>query len=274
MRIFYVSSLYHLVSKASNTEHPSLCTCTGETVADLRLIFSNALKYNEKAREVDSVSAVAYESAIHMSQKLEAAIDRMLLAVGDRIGRERIDMMNTHRQQEAEERARDEELKLQWEKEHPGSTMEVKTKLRITHRNSYRKRTDFEFPFYDEEEDDEESHADTMRNSKALYEEQMKARAAMRKMSLAVGVSVFKRLEERAAAKIWAYQMAKKAHLERVRAEKEGSIKTSESEVEIGKPNGSLVSAALESADRKQIKLTFELKPVKQKERKKFLTSL
>lgn len=209
-----------------------------------------------------------------MSQKLEAAIDRMLLSVGDRIGRERIDLINRHRQQEAEERARENEMKLQWEREHPGSTMEVKTKLRITHRNSYRKRpTDFEFPFYDEEDDDEETHADTIRNAKALYEQQLKARAAMREMSLAVGISVFKKLEERAAAKIWAYQMAEKAHLERIRAEEEEAMKTSKSEDDSGKPMGSLVSAALESVDRKQIKMAFERKPSKPKKRK-MLTSL
>lgn len=222
------------------------------------------------------MSAVAYESAIHMSAKLEAAIDRMLLVVGDRIGRERIDMMNTHRQQEAEERAREEAMKLQWEKEHPGTTMEVKTKLRIIHRNNYRKRpTDFDLPFFDEEDDNEESHADTISNAKALYEKQLQQRAAMRKMSLAIGISVFKRLEERAAAKIWAYQMAEKAHLERVRAVKEEeAINSAKSEEEMRKPKGSLVSAALESADRKQIKLALERKPSKPKKRKKLLTSL
>jgi len=248
----------------------------GETVADLRLIFSNALKYNEKAREVDKVSAVAYDSAIHMSAKLEAAIDRMLLTVGDRIGRERIDMMNTHRRQEAEERAREEAMKLQWEKEHPGTTMEVKTKLRITHRGSnYRKRpTDFDLPFFDEEDDNEESHADTVSNAKALYEKQLKKRAAMRKMSISIGISVFKRLEERAAAKAWAYQMAEKAHLERVRVQKEKEArKRAKAEEDKGKPKGSLVSAALKSVDRKQIKLALDLKPIKPKKRKKMLSS-
>ena len=244
---------------------------SGETVADLRLIFSNALKYNEKAREVDKVSAVAYDSAIHMSAKLEAAIDRMLITVGDRIGRERIDMMNTHRQQVAEERAREEALKLQWEKEHPGVKMEVKTKLRITHRGSYRKRpTDFDLPFFDEEDDDEESHADTVSNVKALYEKQLKQRAAMRKMSLAVGISVFKRLEERAAAKVWAYQMAEKAHLEHLRAQKEkAAIEAAKAEADMRKPKGSLVSAALVSGDRKQIKLLLDSKLVKPKKHKK-----
>lgn len=253
-----------------------LASSSGETVADLRLIFSNALKYNEKAREVDKVSAVAYDSAIHMSAKLEAAIDRMLLAVGDRIGRERIDMMNTHRQQEAEERAREEAMKLQWEKEHPGTTMEVKTRLRITHRNNYRKRpTDFDLPFFDEEEDNEETHVDTISNAKALYETQLKKRAATRKMSIAIGISVFKRLEERAAAKAWAYQMAEKAHLERVRVKKEEEAsKRAKAEEDMGKPKGSLVSVALESVDRKQIKLALDLKPMKSKKRKKLLTSL
>ena len=248
----------------------------GENVADLRLIFSNALKYNEKARETDQVSAVAYDSAIHMSAKLESAIDKMLVAVGDRIGRERIDMMNTHRQQEADERAREEAMKLQWEKEHPGTTMEVKTKIRITHRNSYRKRpTDFDLPFFDEEDDNEESHADTISNAKALYEKQLKQRAAMRQMSLAIGISVFKRLEERSAAKIWAYQMAENAHLDRVRVEKEEeAIKSAKSEEDGRKPKGSLVCAALESVDRKQVKLALERKPNKTKKRKKLLTSL
>ena len=184
-------------------------------------------------------------------------------------------MMNEQRRQDAEERAREEEMKQQWEKEHPGTTMEVKTKLRITHRSSYRKRpTDFDLPFFDEEDDDEESHADTISNAKALYEQQLKQRAAMRKMSLSIGISVFKRLEERAAAKIWAYQMAEKAHLERVRVQKEKEeIEAAKAKEDMGKPKGSLVSAALESADRKHIKLALSAK-VKPKKRRKLLTSL
>ena len=66
----------------------------------MRLIFSNALKYNARLKEVDSesgrVSQRAYDSALHMAGKLEVAITRMLLVISDRIEREKIEKSIMH----------------------------------------------------------------------------------------------------------------------------------------------------------------------------------
>ena len=250
----------------------------GETVADLRLIFSNGLKYNEGARHLSKASAQAYDGAIHMSRKLESAIDKMLLAVGDRIGRERIDMITNHREMEAKERAEEEQRKRDWEKEHPGSTVEVKTKLRIVHQRHRKKMTtDFEFPFYDEEDDEMESHADSLQHSKALYEKQREAKANMQEIALSVSISVFRRHQESAAAKAWAYQMAYKDYTERSRIEKErADAKQEEEDKEKkkaaeapAKPKGAFVSAALNDSKRKQIKMSIP----KPKKMRRTLTS-
>lgn len=240
----------------------------GELVADLRLIFSNALKYNEGARHLSKVSGMAWNSAVHMSGKLEAAIDKMLLTVSDRIGRERIDMITSHRELEAKERAEEEQRKVLWEKENPGSTVEVKTKLRIVNQRSHRRKmTDFEFPFYDEEDDQEESHADSMQHVKALYEKQREAHANMQKIALSIGITVFRRLQERAAAKARADQMYKE-QVERIRIERARvDAKKDVMLVEIpSKPMGAFVSAALNDVNRKQIKMSIQQpKKLKQK---------
>lgn len=231
----------------------------GEVVADLRLIFSNALKYNEGARHSSEVSQAAYLAAIHMSKKLEAAIDKLLVNVADKIGRERIDMIISHRELEALERAEEERRKLQWEKENPGSKVEVRTTLRIVNpRNSlHRKMSDFEFPFYNEDNNrQEESQADALQHAKSLYEKQRKARANIEEIALSIGVAVFKRLQERAAART----LADKEHAERARQEKDkADAAEEESRMKtITKLSGSFVSAALNDSNRKQVKLSIQ----------------
>lgn len=177
--------------------HERRYSTIGEIVADLRLIFSNALKYNEGARHLSIVSGMAYDSAIIMSGKLEAAIDKMLLTVSDRVGRERIDMITSHREFEATQRAEEEQRKLEWERENPGST--TQTKLRIVNKRAFRRRTtDFDFSFYDEEDN---QHAESLQHLKAQYENQRIARAKMQEIALSIGKHVFNRLRERAAAK-------------------------------------------------------------------------
>mmetsp|Transcript_27704 Transcript_27704/g.42163 ORF Transcript_27704/g.42163 Transcript_27704/m.42163 type:complete len:203 (+) Transcript_27704:1528-2136(+) len=48
----------------------------GEVIDDLRLIFSNALKYNAKHKGTGNISGLAYDAAVYMSGKLEMAIDK------------------------------------------------------------------------------------------------------------------------------------------------------------------------------------------------------
>lgn len=250
----------------------------GEIVADLRLIFSNALKYNEGARHVAPVSCQAYDSAVHMSGKLEAAIDKMMLIGSDRIGRERIDMITSHREMEARDRAEEEERKKQWELEHPGQALvEVKTKITIVNRRGSHRRslTDFEFPFYDEDDNQAESDADWLRHAKALYEKQRKARAYVQELALSISIGVHRKHQESAAAKAWCCEMAIKRQNERIRLDKEKAdkeINSDNSEPTKSAFGGSCVSAALSDDKRKQIKMPMSIPKPKKMVRK--LTSL
>jgi len=254
--------------KCYNKLHERKYNTIGEIVADLRLIFSNALKYNESARHVSKVSEMAYDSAIHMSGKLEAVIDKMLLTVGDRMGRERIDMITSQRELEVKEREEEEQRKKQWQKDHPGS-VEVKTKLRIVHQHkSHRKRmTDFEFPFYDEEDDQVESHADSLQHAKALYEKQRKAHANMQEIALTVGTHVFRQLQERAAARARILRMTQQFQMEREEAAAKEAAIANEEEKSEGTPitqRGACVLSVLNDVSRKQIKMSIR-KPKKMK---------
>ena len=244
----------------------------GDIVVDLRLIFSNALKYNEGARHLNRVSGMAYDSAIIMSGKLEAAIDKMLLTVGDRVGRERIDMITSHREFEAAHRAEEERRKLQWEKENPGSTVEIQTKLRIVHQRSFRRKTDFEFPFYDEEDDQGESQADSVHLLKAQYEKQQVARANMQKIALSIGNHVFQRLQERAAAMSKAEQLYKE-HVELIcpehaRVDAQDGILSDEV---TSRARGASVAALLRDDKRHHIKMSIQKLPKKKLTRKSTL---
>jgi hypothetical protein len=69
----------------------------GDVIEDLRLIFSNAIKYNARHENTDTVSGKAFEAAKYMSAKLEVAINKMMLSVSDRLERERIDHNNAER---------------------------------------------------------------------------------------------------------------------------------------------------------------------------------
>ncbi len=226
----------------------------GEVVADLRLIFSNAFKYNAGARHSSKVSEAAYNSAIHMSGKLEAAIDKLLLNVADRVGRERIDVITSHREIEALERAQEEQRKLKWEEDNPGSKEVVRTTLRIVNQNKSHRRSlsEFELPFYDEGDNQEEAHADTLQHAKALYEKQRRAHANVQQIALSIGVTVFRRLQVRAAAKA-----AHDEQLERIlnQEAKTDAIEEIESK-KLAAPMGEFVSAALNDSNRKHISLS------------------
>jgi hypothetical protein len=89
----------------------------GDVIVDLRLIFSNALKYNARLMGTDTVSGRAYEAAKYMSAKLEASISKLLFSVGDRLERERIDHANAEREIEAAERAEDAAIRAAWKKQ-------------------------------------------------------------------------------------------------------------------------------------------------------------
>ena len=186
-----------------------------EICADLRLIFSNALKYNARHKGTTTVSGRAYDAAQYMSAKLETAINKMLLSVSDRLERERIDHANAEREIEAAEQAEEERIRATWKKESStedgpaapatGRT-DVSIKIRAVRKQMKRREsTDFEIPYFDEEDDGqhERSYFDAVKQQKALFERQRQDLAKMRQASMTTGAAMFARLLQRQKAKTW-----------------------------------------------------------------------
>ena len=212
---------------------------------------------------------MAYDSASYMSGKLEAAIDKMLLSVGDRIGRERIDFITSQRELEVKEREEEEQRRLQWEKEHPGA-VQVKEKFKLLDKKVNRKRmTDFEFPFYDEADDHLDLHPDSLQHAKAAYEKQREARAKSKEIALKVALHVFRQLDARAAARAIDLQNAKRLAKEREEARaKEVAIAKAKAEADAAKTpeiqRGACVLSVLNDGNRKLIKMSLQ-RPKKKK---------
>jgi hypothetical protein len=245
----------------------------GELVEDLRLIFANALKYNGRTKSLNPLSQTAYDSALYMSQKLEAAIDKMLLFVSDRVGREKIDMLTLHRETEAKERAEEEQLKAQWEKDNPSGTGVTKIKIQRTFRK--RSSVDFDFPFFDEGDDNEESHDESLRNAKAIFEQQKKEKANMKAVSMSIAMHVFETLRQRADAKAWACRMAYKLHQERTRMDDKLNVnKIDTVKEETTTTKGECVAVVLNSDDRKQVRMSICQQMTKKAKKRSGLTSL
>ena len=197
----------------------------GALISDLRLIFTNAEKYNSRLKGTDTVSGLAYEAASIMSKKLEVAINKLLLTVSDRLERERIDHANAEREIEAAERAEEAEIRAAWNKQEqpldknstlvgsttstvaPSSSMrtDISQKARIIRRLP--QRTNFEVPFFDDDESDRYRLSSTNTRSlgdneavkvqKALFEKQRYELNKMRATSASIGAAVFLRLLER-----------------------------------------------------------------------------
>lgn len=177
----------------------------GALIDDLRLIFSNAEKYNSRLKGTDTVSGRAYEAAKYMSDKLEIAVNKLLLSVSDRLERERIDHANAEREIEAAERAEEAEIRAAWKKEPdkegssptPARSELMLQKTRIVRRVPQRRQaTDFEIPFFDEEDNGkhERSYFEVVKFQKAMFEKQRQELWKMRKVSSTIGASVLTRL--------------------------------------------------------------------------------
>jgi len=185
----------------------------GEIIADLRLIFSNALKYNARLKGTDTVSGRAYEAAIFMSAKLEVAINKVMLSVSDRLERERIDHANAEREIEAAEQAEEAKIRATWTKEistdgTAAATVKADTTVKIRpvrQKLKRRESMDFEIPFFDEEDDGqhERSYFDAVKQQKALFERQRQDLAKMRHGAMTTGSAVFSRLLQRRKAMKW-----------------------------------------------------------------------
>mmetsp|Transcript_6146 Transcript_6146/g.7562 ORF Transcript_6146/g.7562 Transcript_6146/m.7562 type:complete len:2429 (+) Transcript_6146:71-7357(+) len=190
----------------------------GQVVDDLRLIFSNALKYNERGKGTESVSGKAYESAVYMSRRLEVAVQKMLTSVSDKLERDKLDQIAGDREIESVERQeevrarekRDREL-YEWQKKRQEArakeSEEVETRVEVretvklvpVQRKLPQKKqmVDFEFPFHDENDNHEESHLEFIRQQKILLEKQKKDKISMQKTSMSTGLSLFAKMLER-----------------------------------------------------------------------------
>lgn len=190
-------------------------TC-GAVIDDLRLIFTNALKYNARHAGTDTVSGRAYSSAKTMSAKLETAINKLMITVSDRVERERIDHNNSEREIEAAERKEEARIRAEWNSETndgPNGTAlspsKVKGSLRVRSsiRLSIRRKsdTDFEVPFFDEEEYDgqHESYVEVMKQQKATFERQRAELVTMRRATRNIGEGVFHRMMQEQLALKW-----------------------------------------------------------------------
>ena len=177
----------------------------GAVISDLRLIFTNALKYNGNLKGTNSVSGRAYSAAEIMSVKLETAIKKMMVTVSDRVERERIDHNNAKREIEAAERLEAERIRAQWNSDGAkqegtteGGPQRVEGSLRVrssTRRSIRQSDTDFEVPFFEEDFTDgqhEESYVEVMKQQKATFERQRQELVAMRKSTKIIGLTVFR----------------------------------------------------------------------------------
>mmetsp|Transcript_20704 Transcript_20704/g.50839 ORF Transcript_20704/g.50839 Transcript_20704/m.50839 type:complete len:1283 (-) Transcript_20704:46-3894(-) len=181
-------------------------------IDDLRLIFSNAKKYNGPRMD-QPVSRECYDAATVMATKLEGAINKMMLTVGDRVERERIDHNNAEREIEAAERAEKERIRAQWDSEagkggegasDPSFSVSAQ-RIRSRSRAVIRRETDFEVPFFDDEDDGqhERSYFEVVKQQKAMFERQRKDLSNMQRSAASAGSSVFLRMMQRDLALKW-----------------------------------------------------------------------
>lgn len=251
----------------------------GEIINDLRLIFSNALKYNGRMKEVDPISKQAYESAIAMSEKLESAIKRLLVTVSDRVEREKVEQVVLDREMEIAEKEEEERIRKEWQEETEkgdvGTTPKASTaKIKLGRRPNIRKAVDFDFPFYEEEDTQEQSTVEVLSKQKAIYEEQQFERIRMDKVTRLLGLSIHHKLQERYSAIIWAKQLAGKIHanISNKIQNVEQTAKTDANDMPLSLSNASCVASLLEKSDRSQVKVA--ISKVGRKKRKVLKTRL
>jgi len=190
----------------------------GFAVNDLRLIFSNALKYNARAKGTDTVSGRAYQAAQYMSIKLENAIQKMLLSVSDRLEREHVEDAIGERDAEAVERAEEADRRAaevrriaEWQdqdkKEKDGRVAEPV--LKTVKAKPTRKPMDFDFDQYEDDiADHKQTHMEATTHNRMLFDKQREYRKHMFNSSITMSSSFF--------AKI--YENERKTLLERTKA--------------------------------------------------------
>lgn len=253
----------------------------GDIVEDLRLIFVNALKYNSRHQGLDTVSGKAYDAAVYMSAKLEAAIDKMMVTVADRLERDRIDSSISERELEAQERAEDERIRaaikdgtmpadqLGSVPGQPNKIETVETTTRVFNRRLVRKEIDFDVAFVDEDDGNhEQSHVEMMRQQKATFERQRQQHTSLGVLALTTGGLLYARMTQCDQANRWVKRMAQL----RTTTKEPPEVDTNNDSKEHDESRfGSSVLAELENANRQQI----SIKPIPVvKKRKRNIASL
>ena len=197
----------------------------GDVIDSLRLIFSNAMKYNGRFKGTATDSGRAYESAVYMSAKLEVAINKMILSVSDRLERERIDHANAEREIEAAERAEEARIREAWKRDPNQKDDESSSrpdvvaaqKIRLVRRQAQRRESaDFEIPFFDEEDNGqhERSYFEVVKFQKSMFEKQRSELSKMRACASAIGTLVYTRLFQHNLAEEWEEGVLKKLERE------------------------------------------------------------
>ena len=251
----------------------------GEIIGDLRLIFSNALKYNSRLQGTETVSGRAYEAAKFMSAKLEVAINKMMLTVSDRLERERIDHANAEREIEAAEQAEEARIRATWKKDAttdgaaaPASRTDSTIKIRPMRIQMKRRESmDFEIPFFDDEEDGqhERSYFDAVKQQKALFERQRQDQAKMRQAAMTTGASVFARLLQKQKAKKWLTVIQRETKKAESPKGKDGNGGETTEKAEDEARKGSSVLTELEKAGRNPVQIKLSGAGAKKKKRKR-----
>jgi Bromodomain len=255
----------------------------GLLISDLRLIFSNAEKYNARLKGTDTVSGRAYEAAKYMSDKLEAAINKLLLTVSDRLERERIDHMNAEREIEAAELAEEAEIRAAWKKQEDqpmtdGSAptasaaadslirRDMFQKPRIFRRLPQRRyATDFEIPFFDGDADGFRSNdrslgdSEVVKVQKTMFEKQRFECIKMRKVCAAIGASVFHRLLQRQMKDQEEFEQYERANASNIESSVDVLLKDADEAKEETRGGASSVLEALEKEGRSRLQI--QLKP-------------
>jgi len=171
----------------------------GEFLEDVKLIFSNALKYNVTAKDTNKVSGSAYNSALIMAKKLETAIDKMLISISERIGRDEVDK-NTERreldevQQEVERQEKEQMLlslsSIEKKKEESNNIHVLET-VTLVHQRPRQESIDIDFEFSDDEEGSHElAHLEAIRRQKNIFHLQLRARQELLMLARTVGSRV------------------------------------------------------------------------------------
>jgi hypothetical protein len=247
----------------------------GQMADDLRLIFSNALKYNAWHKDKDPISNEAYQAADIMSGKLETAINKMLLSVADRLERERIDHANAEREIDAAERLEEAEFRAKWKKEGGEGKDPPEVKIRMHRRGAQRQAMDFEVPFFDEEETtaaagsshhQERSFVEVVKFQKGLYEKQRKDKLRVHSIAMAAGTAMLERTKQKQLLqRVRAHQeAAAKASKKKTRPTNEGDQEMKDASVAAEQPKPPSVLKELERPDRTALQFKLNV-PTKKK---------